>query len=210
MQRIKILGLALMAVCAVSALVSASALAAHEWLLNGKPITTAVKINSKSVGSLLLEDLHASGGAVAIVCEGTDKGTVGPGAKDEVTSITATNCTFEKNGQCEANKGVTANALHLPWKTTLELVSGELRDVIMGTGGEPGWNVECTVFGVFKIQDECTALSSTGIKNDSTGVLAKFDSKTPLANCTNGGANAGMVEGTDLNENPTGGTISAL
>jgi hypothetical protein len=210
MLRLQMIGLALVVALAMSALVSASAFAAHEWLLNGAAITTAVKIKSKSVGGLLLEDLKATGGAVAILCEGEDKGTVGPGAKDEVTSITANNCSFEKNGQCEAGQSVTANALHLPWKTTLELVSGELRDVVMGTGGEPGWNVECTVLKFFKVQDECTGLTSTGIHNDSTGVLAIFDSKTPLASCTNGGANAGMVKGTDLNENPTGGTISSL
>ncbi len=208
MQRIKILGLALVTVCAVSALVSASAFAAPEWLLNGKPITTPFSIKSKSVGSLLLSDLGAPGGGTAITCKGTDKGTVGPGAKDEVTEVTATGCTFEKAGSCESSKSVTAKGVHLPWKTELELVSGELRDMVTGTSGEPGWAVECTVGGIFKITDECTGLTSTGISNVSGGVDAVFDAKTPFAKCSVGGANAGMVSGTDLNENPVGGTLT--
>ena len=208
MKHAKIFGLAMVVLFAIGAIGSAAAFAGPEWLLNGAAITSPVSIKSKSVGSLLLSDLKAPSGGTAVKCTGTDEGTVGPGALDLVTEVTATGCTFEKAGSCTTSDRVTAKAVDLPWMTQLELVSGELRDMVTGTGGEPGWAVECTVGGIFEITDTCTGLTSTAISNVSGGVDAIFDAKTPLAKCSVGGANSGMVSGTDLNENPAGGTLT--
>jgi hypothetical protein len=204
MQRIKILGLALVAVCAASALASASAFAAPEWLLNGAAISEPTAVSSKSVGKLLLADL---GVGTVILCEGTDKGTVGPGSMDLVKEISATSCTFDAAGSCDSSKPVTAKAVNLPWLTTLYLEGTEIRDDITSeiSGKLPGWVVECTVAGIFKIQDECTGLATTGMDNVAGimgGVDALFDALTPEAACTKSSGKQGMVRGTVLNENP--------
>ncbi len=79
MRSIKILGMAFAAVLALTVVVAGSA-SAHEWLVGGKPVTTALAGKSKTLGKgFLLED---AGAKTAIICPGTDEGTVGPGAAD--------------------------------------------------------------------------------------------------------------------------------
>jgi len=195
------------AVLSLLALMPAGAVAA-EWLLNGEPITTAAAVTS--AGTLLLGDLAATGGEVAIVCEGTDKGTVGPEAKDEVTSMTATACTFEsgKNGSCTASDAVTARAVHLPWLTLLVSVAEVTRDKLTGSAGAPGWQVECTVGGIIKVSDECTSANALpDVVNLASGVDTEFLA-TETAGCSLGTATSGMVIGSDLTKNPTGQTLS--
>jgi hypothetical protein len=206
MTRFKIIGLALVAVFAISAMASASA-SALQWLIGGKGITKATAITSS--GKLLLADLSAPSGGTYIECTGTDKGTVGPGATDEVTSITATKCSFQsgKNGACTASDEVTAAALHLPWKTELVSVSGVTRDKTTATSN-PGWDVTCTVAGIIEVSDECTSANvAPAISNVAGGVDATFEA-SETASCTKGTSSSGMVIGPDLNESPSGGTLS--
>jgi hypothetical protein len=204
MKQIKIIGFTLVAMFAISIVAAASA-SALEWLLNGKPIAAPVLVNSKSIGKLLLADLAAPSKGTFIECEGNDEGTVGPGDKDLVSSITATKCNFEKgrSGACEESKTVTAKALGLPWNTLLYTENGKTRDSITSEHGTAiGWNVECTVAGFFKVQDECTTkLASTAMANVTGGVSATFEA-SETASCTQGNSTSGMVIGSDLNENP--------
>jgi hypothetical protein len=203
MSRIRIIGLALVAVFAMTAVAAASA-SAHEWQIGGKAIVTATVTKSK--GTLTLTD--KKGGIfkeeVKLTCKGTDEGTVGPGAADTVTAVTATECKTEK-GTCPSP---TAKATHLPWKT--ELVSGtgsEVRDTITSGGsGEPGYNVVCAGL----VEDECVGNTSTKAENTTGGVNEIFDANSANAKCSRGGANAGEVRGTDLIESPTGGVLTAI
>jgi hypothetical protein len=184
------------------------AASALQWLLDGRVITSPVGVSSS--GAVLLADLKATGGEVAMICNTTDRGTVGPGTKDDVTSITASACRFleERNGACEAGGKVAANALHLPWETLLLSAGGTTRDMLSGTGGAPGWDVECTVAGILKVADECTSSAADpDVVNVAEGVNVNF-LESEVANCSLGGASSGMVIGTDLNENPTGHTLS--
>ena len=238
MSRIRIIGLALVAVFAMGA-VAASAASAAEWeqettkcekvekgkgkytnsecktegapnewekITKFRPITTPVTASSKSVGSLTLSD---SGAGTTIECTGTDSGTVGAGNKDEVTAITASACKFVSAGTCTASKPVTAKAVNLPWVTELYEESGKIRDHVKAHsgGGQPGYVVECTVAGIFKVQDECIGETNTGMENVAGGVDASFDAITPKANCSIGGTGTGSVKGVDLNENPASGAI---
>jgi hypothetical protein len=204
--------LALVAVFAVVAVMSATA-SALQWLIGGRPVTAATAINS--TGKLLLSDLRPKlGGQVAIECEGTDRGTVGPGAKDEVTTITAEKCKFQSglNGACEASKEVTAKAVNLPWLTLLldssRSPSGIGDRVTADNGRNPGWSVECTVAGIFKITDTCeSSTAEPDIINLATGVDARFLA-SETAGCSEGDATSGIVIGNDLNLNPAGGTLS--
>jgi|ERR1700722_2916997 len=202
MRKIQTVGLALVAMFALSAFVASSAFGASEWLNNGAAITAAIKVASK--GKLKLSDSKGGlfGEKVEIECEGTDEGTVGPGTADTVTKITATKC-VRITGICPET--ITATALHLPWKTTLLLVEEKWRDDIENSGaGAPGWNVVCSG----TVEDECTAETSTELKNVTGGVEAIFDAKSAKANCTRGGTGAGTVLGNDLNANPTGDVIT--
>jgi hypothetical protein len=209
MGRTQAFGLAVFAAFAMAATVSASA-AALQWLLNGRAITTPVAVSSKSSGKLLLADLAATGGKVAIECEGTDKGTVGAGSKGTVTELTASACKFQSgaNGECTASDEVSAKPLNLPWLTLLLTSGGITRDRLTADKGAPGWSVTCTVAGILKVTDECTSgTAEPDVANLATGVDINFLATEP-ASCSEGTATSGMVIGTDLIENPRGSTIS--
>jgi hypothetical protein len=207
--RVKLVGLMVFAVFAMFAVMASSA-SALQWLLDGKPIEKAVGISSS--GKLQLADLAATGGATEIVCEGSGTGTIGPLAQDEVITLKASACRFVsgKNGSCEAGDEVTARAVNTPYRTLLITVAGVTEDLITpgSSGKNPGWEVECTVLGVFKAQDTCTTPDArTLIVNLATGVDAIFK-ESETASCTLGNATSGMAFGTGLNKNPTGHTIS--
>jgi hypothetical protein len=211
MIRLKLIGLTLVAMFAVMAGFAASA-SALQWLLDGKPIERPVHV--KSSGQLQLADLAATGGATEIICKVTDEGTVGPLAHDEEAVFRPTGCSFVsgKNGSCEASREVTGAFINLPWLTLLLTEGpppGELwRDWFNRAGKAIGWDVECTVLGVFKAQDECTTPRfHTPVVNLADGVGATF-LQTETLSCTLGNASSGMIFGTDLVENPTGHTIS--
>jgi hypothetical protein len=209
MRKIQIVGLALVAVFALSAVAASSAFA-HEWLFNGQPITGTEKtvLSESTALNLLLEDMKGGvfGEAVDVLCSGLDEGKVGPGAADLVTTIT------DLAGKvppvsCETMSGTCPEPLaspdFLPWHTELFLnAKEEFRDLVgPGTGGEPGWNVTCKgIFGE-PIEDLCTGHTNVLVENAAENdVIATFDavSMEEPANCGRGGAKEGLVEGSIL------------
>jgi hypothetical protein len=223
MKHLKIAGLCLVAMFAMSMVATAVASAAPVWeqcrenagagtkyetgclkasstgKWEWKELTTTEKVLSS--GTLKLADTKVPiAGTVEVICGGTDEGTIGPGKFDRVTTVTPVNCKAGTN--CEEVKKVEAR--NLPWQTELfETEGGKVRDAIKegGTGtGEPGWKVECKVLGITK-GDECvTNKGTTSIADDLSGsvllVLATFVPKTgEKAKCEVGGAEAGTVEG---------------
>ncbi len=201
MRRIRMLGLMMVAVFALSA-TAASTASALQWLDNGNPISEPILV--LSLGTLLLADLAATGGATAIVCHGVNHGTVGPKDRDLILSITAKSCAWEKTGACKATPVPTPVAVHLPWVTRLLTVNGATRDMIESSGnGTPGWSVTCsTILG--EVTDECT--STTGepkVTNNTTDVTESFE-PSEQAKCSLGTSTSGMVIGDVLvfAENP--------
>lgn len=210
------MGVALAALFAFSATVAASASAVEfllaEWLINGSPVTTTTA--SKSEGELELVDTKTSVGEAKLLCSGVLDGTVGPNGEDSITELlslsgtaisltalsgTALTCTGDQN--CGSPK---VWAVHLPWKTLLELMEDEgasfFVDLIeSGTGGSPGWYAECTV--IVKIEDECTGTAAVNMTNEAGGVDGLFEDPfnvlagLKLATCTQGGAETGIVNG---------------
>jgi len=86
-RKIQMLGLALLALCALSALMTASASAVLTfelalWLLNGIDITSAVLVDSE--GELTLTNLL---NGAAVLCSGLFEGTVEPESLDLVTMV---------------------------------------------------------------------------------------------------------------------------
>jgi hypothetical protein len=207
MARLRLLWLILIPVASLLAATSASAL---QWLLDGRPIEGTVHVHSS--GSMLLADLAAPRGGTYMECEGSGEGSIGPLAHDEITSITAEKCKFQtgRNGECEAGKTVTARAVNLPWLTLLVTVGGEIRDDILPSkaGKNPGWNIECTVLEVFKVQDECTGASASLLMSNVAGGVVATSSEEARASCSLGTASSGMAIGSPLVENPGGHTIS--
>jgi hypothetical protein len=159
-----------------------------EWLIGGVAATTSVAVDSSDL--LELEDM---GTGVKISCEGTDEGTVGSEGKDEETGDTETllSCLVLAGSTCI--KILAVKAVNLPWKT----VVSEGRDFAYeGTGGAPGWLVECeTILG--KVDDTCTTTEgSTALKNLENGTVETlYDGQSGEANCTVGGAKTGLLSG---------------
>jgi hypothetical protein len=169
-----------------------------------KAVSETVEVTSSTPGGLEIENSKTPGGATALKCEGTRLGTAGSEGSGSIRRVTTTHCSFVKAGSCESNKAVTIRALNLPWATKLEEVGKEVRDSITSSvaGKAPGWAVECTVGGIFKITDECTGNTSTGIHNvrNEGKVEADFDKVTEEkpATCSVGGEKAGFVRGIEL------------
>jgi hypothetical protein len=224
MLRIQMIGLAILAALAMSAVAAGSASAEKwQWLLFHSATGVHLLLNKEelveSEGLVLLEDSKATGGATQVHCHGFDLGTIGPHALDLVLSVTAEAlgtkksipCTFDKVGLCKSGTTPTAEAVHLPWHTELvELKAGKVSDLILGEGaGAPGWAVTCTNILGGKTTDECTEESGKPaapfVENDgSLGVLARFEEEnTPPAKCSLGGATSGHVSGTVLTESPS-------
>jgi len=196
MKRIKMLGLMVVAVFALSA-VAASTASALQWLDNGLPITVPILV--LSTGTLLLADLASLGGGTSLTCEGDNHGTVGPGALDLTISITPLNCSFEKAGGCKAGTIPTVRAVNLPWHTLLLTVAGVTRDMILPDGnGHPGWLVLCENILGGESHDVCTSLTGDPkITNNATDVTETFEA-SETASCTQGNATSGMVIGNVL------------
>jgi hypothetical protein len=198
MKKIHIVGLALVAVFAVSAFAASSAFALESvWLVEGLKLTTAAAVDSS--GKLILTDDKGGpfGEKVEVECEGTDQGTVGPGISDKLTNVLVTGCKTLSGG-CEKPN---AEANNLPWNTTIELIGGVFYDDIKAGTGNVAYTVFCTFFGV-PGNDTCEiALGRTLLENGAGGtvnaVFNKNDPNQPPATCSRGGAGEGLVDGTD-------------
>jgi len=224
MLRIRIIGLAILAVFAIGAVMSSSA-SAQVWEecsqgTNHKEFENAgcTKANANgpfgwnaitvaklvdSTGELTLEDTSTPLGASAVKCKGVDHGTIGPGDKDLISSIVATSCVGVKI--CEAP--IVAEPVNLPWGTLLETVGGKIRDKITSeiSGAKIGWKVKCTA-GIFGEQNDLclSASTTTGMDNSINGsvadVTALFDASSSRASCSLGNSTSGVVTGFNLVE----------
>jgi hypothetical protein len=158
-----------------------------EWV----EIKAATKVTEE--GELEFEDSKTSLGAVRLKCKVVSVGTVGPGAEDTIEKVTTSGCKVVK-GTCGSP---TVEAIHLPWKTELTEIGGEVRDVLKSGGtGLPGYKSTCTV--IIKVTDTCEAETNAGVGYSLTEGFAevKFDPKSPKATCTQSKEKTGTVEGT--------------
>lgn len=196
MRKFHIVGLALMAVFAFSAVMVANASAA-EWLCKEggvfKACSAAKAVDSE--GTLTLSDATLLG-TITIECSGTNVGTVGPGAADSITEILDL-AKATKDILCKVTGGTAlcgtaealAEAIHLPWKT--ELLSTTIDDLTTSGAGNPGWHVVCST----GTEDECTkALAELTMKNEANGTVDALFNAAENATCLNGvGKVSGLV-----------------
>ena len=204
MKKFQIVGLALVAVLALSAVLVASASAATllaEWLINGAAVTTAKP--STTTGELTLEDTSNKGGVVA---SGILVGTVGENGEDSITEVltlagvTATLAApilgkKAAGSVCEESAtDIEISPEGLPWHSLLALSS---ETTFSDSVFSAGYNVSCLVLGI-KISDECTSPtiaaggSGSTVGNVAGGVEITGEA-TPLANCSIGGTGTGKI-----------------
>jgi hypothetical protein len=193
MRKIQILG-AFIAVLAFSALAVSSA-GATLWLEGGKSLS-AEKAGT-SHGTITLEHTGGTTGTSTVVCSGLFVGTNGPNAQDKVTLVESLNGSEKDLVKCKATAGCfvaepTVHAVHLPWTTELVLEGGATWDKQKGTGGEPGWEVECA----FGIKVTCAAAEKAKfIANGANGAEFNYEgAASGEATCSDGGK--GVVKGT--------------
>ncbi len=198
MKRLKLVGLCLLAMFAVS-MVSVGAAQASAWeecgtenaSKEGTKYTTdqcstasssgswtwqaAAEENTvRSKGSLILRDKKTTAGESEVECY-----VEGEGAFIEVEKVKVLSCRAIK--LCEA-KTVEVEAVDLPWKIeafeTEKKLSAALSEE--GSSGKPGLKVKCKVAGV-SVEDTCkfTGTESLGLENKHIGsellILATYD-----------------------------------
>lgn len=195
----KKLTMALLAIFVLGALACSTAFAEYEgaaWTVGETVIKENTVLKLKEVSGITLED---SKFGFAIECKVGGELKINGEGKGEITAFTLSLCKTVKGcGETE----ITALATLLPWSTQLQEPEGKeapLRDNITNAGV----SVECLVAGV-KIKDECTGTTSQGIEDVPGGVDTIFDTKSTHLSCTLGGAETGVVKGTDQDENLEG------
>ncbi len=207
MRFIRIAGLCLVALAAMAMATAATASAQPVWQVNGTEVKGTEKV--MGTGTLRLADTKTLLGESAVQCSGTSTGTIGPGKIDRVETITIASCKQIK--VCENVE--TVKPLHLPWQTELYETESKVLNKIseIPSNGEPGWSVTCKTIGGIKT-DKCeTEAGKEGnevqanVTPNETGTF----NPTSKADCSEGGVEAGKVEGiiTTLSE-PIGKVIS--
>jgi hypothetical protein len=197
MKKLHLIGLALVAVFAFGAFSVSSAFALEStWLVATVKPTITLAVDS--TGKLLLEDTKGGiiGEAVAVECEGTNSGTVGPGPQDLLEAITVTKC-VKQAGTCGEP---SASPINLPWLTSVELIGTKFYDdIVTEKSGATtiGYNVICNKI----VEDSCeVTLGRAELRNIEGGtvnaIFSGTDVNQPVATCTRTKAATGLVFGT--------------
>ncbi len=166
MKKLKLVLLLLVALPAVFAVAAGSASATLLWLVNNT--TFEGTLPAETQGGLILVRFLSGAVVNRILCEGILDGSITNNAAeglDEVTKVLNTlqeevsstqlvgstlECTVTEDlasnlEECRTGVKLLVWLANLPWHYRLELMetSGAWLDVITGTGGEPGYEIEC-------------------------------------------------------------------
>jgi hypothetical protein len=176
------------------AAISAEPASATEWLLNGAAIVSPVSVDSE--GSYLLTDINFFI-TWDLLCNFTDEGTVGAGARGVTVTVTVTATCSLMSGECGSP---VVKAIDLPWGTELVLNGSEIRNNIKAEGkGEPGYEITCnTILGLVKDVCKTEKGSERFVVNNASGVELESDGLTAPSNCSVGGVESGLIEGPHL------------
>jgi hypothetical protein len=105
-------------------------------------------------GSLRLKDTKTLAGTSEVECSGEGVGSVGPANHDRITEIKTSAAQCRAIKVCENVE--EAEARNLPWQTEVFETENKVLDKILSTGnGEPGWKVTCKAPILGKTTDEC-------------------------------------------------------
>jgi hypothetical protein len=203
--KIHVLGLALVAMFALSAVATSAASAELVfelalWLFNGNDVVTPILV--VATGELLLHNLL--NGAI-IHCSGQFEGWIENNSLDLITMVwdlellvlivelsTGPSITCESLAVCEANTALIWPAGLEPngWVTEVEEdPAGVFWELIFGVG----YHIECKVVGI-PFVEECTLAEGTGFEAlNVTGGVELMGSAEPETSC-NGNAFEGELE----------------
>ncbi|HEU0251361.1 MAG TPA: hypothetical protein VFR48_11625 [Solirubrobacteraceae bacterium] len=190
-----------LAMLALNAATTAAASAADEWLINGEELTVKHEIFAEGTLTFCNDKGGPLGEQVCLRCAMLDKGNVGPTKFGEVTEVANSlgerdikNC--ENTLKCPAPNLIEGK--NLPWKTEVVLSGGEFKEKIgPGTGGEPGFEISCTIGGL-AVASSCVGKNTLTLSNVAGGVNEMFPPNAEPSTCTPGGASQGLIEGTLL------------
>jgi hypothetical protein len=203
MKKLRVLGLALFAVFAMSAIAASAAYAEEEanaeWLSNGNPIAAAAAATVNM--ELLITEVFLMKN-FSILCSIRFDGTVGPKFEDLITEMLNLSGELIRelvgNGiLCEVREGCEGTVDSelwpelLPWETLLTLMAdGTFLDHV-----HVAFEFTCLFLGVLAT-DLCEGLTSARMVNVAGGVEPVFSAGagTELLECTSGGANSGTIE----------------
>src|SRR6202795_2477592 len=171
MKTFKVVGLlfALLIVGATSLVAVAAASAeTAEWLCANALAAKECLILSENLTVMQFQDRNSESAVECAVGSILNEGWAGPGAEDEITSIVFHEPTKECKASAKAlnlaevevinkcKKFESIGAIHVPWKTDLELISGVAWDTLLPGSGtlQPGYEIMCeTIVGL--ITDTC-------------------------------------------------------
>jgi len=185
-------GLALFAVFAFSAIVATSAFAG-EWLWEGNPISSELSVDSE--GELLLTFLESGVVLIEILCSGLFEGTGSAGGKALITDLwslgspqevigslgdlneKALGCLVEGTAggltDCALNElaAITLDNLNLElgaaWELTIELMAAGTEEFLIDFPSYAGYDIEClTPLGTLSLL--CEGLTSGRLTNNAT------------------------------------------
>jgi len=231
MRKFHVLGLALVAVCAMGVLsASASALTflLAEWLENGNRLTETLL--AEISGELTLKETITILGVkteIEALCSGILDGDIGEDGADDITELLnlkeeaisltglsglAISCTNTKN--CGEP---LAWALNLPWLTLLVLMEDGTEtffaDLLTNAGKNVGYEVECMTQG---ISDSCLVTEAAAlVENEGSTPNVEFSDPftelagLKLASCELAGNEAGIVSGLGNLKGDGTGTLTA-
>lgn len=211
MRKIHILGIALCAAFAFSAIAAASAFAVSEWLFNGNVISTELETDTE--GTLTLLVLSGATLVNEIDCSGLFMGGVGPGAVNlvlDLFSLPPNNVVIEELPgtalTCETLTNPTGMACGVALETLIwadelrlgaEPLTWETLIELMVTGPEfldhfhhVAFELLCLTNAGVNTEALCSGETSGKLENVAAGVLIEFSDVAPveseLLTCTNG------------------------
>jgi hypothetical protein len=215
MRKIQVLALALVALCAFSSVVAASASALAtllaEWLVNGESIKA--NVGSKTEGELRFENTEKKAG---FLCSGIFVGNVGENGLDEVTAVLKlTEVAVPELDAESATEGIECTSIgeicesgseiwpvNLPFETLLVLQVGEEKfyDTLLENKAKllPAYWLLCLFLGA-SIDELCaTAAHSFGEVSNAATDVETLGAVSPEGTCS-GHAETGLIENTGEN-----------
>jgi hypothetical protein len=170
--------------------------ATGKWAWQEAPAGTPKTIRIKT-STLMLADTKTPLGELKVACALEEEGPAGGGVA-KIERVTFKSCRGVKVCEGEA----TVKAVDLPWKTEFFETEKKVLQTLQGTGvGEPGWNARC-LGPLGTLEDECKTESEKREhlidENRVTGIellLLETFQETRKWDCTIGGTESGVIKG---------------
>lgn len=194
MSKQKVLGIALVALCAVGAITASGASAMEwHWRHDEKNLTEPLAIYSEYTMSFEMSRVKAE-----FTCTMRNEGKAGLGAAGEITSITGSylggkyektmTCKLEHSGELQGicNNTMTLEATGLPWATELLEKEKSVYNVIKTSHGEaPGWSLHCSYNGE-SFKETCWPAASPLMSYGGPGTYTEAHYGGLVVGCTAG------------------------